>query len=283
MNRVIPILATPLVKVERFDHPQGMEHEHLDPREETSDCHSVSFVERGSFVLAARKQEWRLEPGMLLAFGPGEAYRCRHRERRPSDVCLSVGYDSEFAEEAMHAAGPPAQSGFRVRTLSNRLAYLKLLLDRVGPEPGAKLETESLAGEILAAAWSTPWSTNDQPRPRFRAGQLAWYADRVRAACQLLQQEYADDHSLTSLAGRFGMSPFHFARVFRELAGVPPHRYLIGVRLSEAARRLHDGASVTDSCFASGFSHLSHFGRLFQRRFGVTPSRYPQAARRRTN
>ncbi|MCI0353503.1 MAG: hypothetical protein L0099_00475, partial [Acidobacteria bacterium] len=61
MNRVIPILATPLVTLDRFDHPQGMEHH--DPTEETSDCHSVSFVERGGFVLAAGKREWRLEAG----------------------------------------------------------------------------------------------------------------------------------------------------------------------------------------------------------------------------
>ncbi len=288
MNRVIPILSTPLVKVDRFDHPQGMEHEHHDPSEETSERHSVSFVERGSFVLTAKRREWRLEAGMLLAAGPGEVYRCRHQERCPSDVCLSIGYDPGFAEEAMHSAGAPAKPGFHVRTLSNRLAYLKLLLDRVASQPGGKMETESLAGEILAAAWSTAWSTpwniNDQPRFRFRSGQLAWYADRVRAACHLLQQDYAEEHSLGSLAGRFGMSPFHFARVFRELAGVPPHRYLSGVRLGEAARRLREGASVTDSCFASGFSHLSHFGRQFQRRFGVTPSQYPQRdTRRRTN
>ena len=274
MNRVIPILATPLVKVDLFDHPPGMEHH--DPSEETSDCHSVSFVERGSFVLTARKREWRLEAGMLLASGPGEVYRCRHQERRPSDVCLSVGYDPGFAEEAMHAAGAPAKPGFRMRTLNNRLAYLKLLLDRAASQPDARMETESLAGEILADACST----DDQPRPRFRAGQLAWYADRVRDACHLLQQEYAEEHSLGSLAGRFAMSPFHFARVFRELAGLPPHRYLIGVRLGEAARRLRDGASVTDACFASGFSHLSHFGRQFQRRFGVTPSQYPHRNRR---
>ncbi len=283
MNRVIPILATPLVKLDRFDHPQGMEHH--DPSEETADCHSVSYVERGSFVLRVARSEWRLQAGMLLASGPGEVYRCRHQERRPSDVCLSVGYDPGFAEEALHTAGVPAQPGFRVRTLSNRLAYLKLLLDRAASQPTANMETETLAGEILASVWSASASPKPAPppRPRFRAGQLAWYADRVRAACQLLRQEYADDHSLGSLAGRFGMSPFHFARVFRELAGLPPHRYLIGVRLGEAARRLRDGASVTESCFASGFSHLSHFGRQFQRRFGVTPSQYPRCIRRVVN
>ena len=214
---------------------------------------------------------------MLLASGPGVVYRCRHQERRPSDVCLSVGYNPGFAEEATHAAGAHAQPGFRARTLDNRLAYLKLLLDRAASQPGATLEAESLAGEILAAAWSA----GDQPRPHFRSGQLAWYADRVRAACHLLQQEYAEDHSLGSLAGRFGMSPFHFARVFRELAGLPPHRYLIGVRLGEAARRIREGSSVTDACFASGFSHLSHFGRQFLRCFGVMPSQYPHRNRAR--
>ncbi len=274
MNRVLPILVTPLVKLERFDHPEGMDHH--DPREEASDGHSVSFVERGSFVLTAGRRAWQLEAGMLLASGPGEPYRCRHRERRPADVCLSVGYDPGLAEEAMHAAGAASRSGFRVRALSNRLAYLKHLLDGVASQPGTKLEVESLAGEILASAWGN----GGEAQHRFRAGQLAWYVQRVRAACDLLQAEYARDHSLASLARRFGMSPFHFARVFRELAGMPPHRYLLNVRLQEAARQLRDGASVTDSCFASGFSHLSHFGRLFQHRFGVTPSRFPEVKRK---
>ena len=64
MNRFIPILATPLVMFSRFDHPQGLEHR--DPSEETSDCHSVSFVERGGFALRAKRREWRLEAGMVL-------------------------------------------------------------------------------------------------------------------------------------------------------------------------------------------------------------------------
>ncbi|MGH9603860.1 MAG: helix-turn-helix domain-containing protein, partial [Terriglobales bacterium] len=270
MNRFIPIVATPLVRVGRFDHPEGLEH--CDPSEEVSDCHSVSFVERGGFALQAKRREWRMVAGMILASGPGEVYRCRHQERHPSDVCLTVGFDPAFAEEAAYSAGRPANMGLRIRRPANRLAYLKLLLDQALSQPAGTLATELLAGEIVGAAWGD----SDEPQRPFRAGQLAWYAGRVRAACDLFQREFAEDHSLSSLGRRFGMSPFHFARVFRELAGTPPHRYLLGVRLGEAARRLGDGASVTDACFASGFSHLSHFGRLFQRRFGVLPSQYPQ-------
>jgi AraC-like DNA-binding protein len=70
------------------------------------------------------------------------------------------------------------------------------------------------------------------------------------------------------------MSEFHFARIFRELVGVPPHTYLRRRRLSEAARRLRDRVSVTDACFASGFQNLSHFTRQFCREFGINPSVY---------
>ena len=274
MNRFLPIVATPLVMVGRFDHPQDLEHH--DPSEEIADCYSVSFVERGGFLLKTKRREWHMESGMILASGPGEVYRCRHQERHPSDVCLSVGLEPEFAEEAARAAGARAKLGLRVRPQTNRMGYLKLLMEKMSAQPGATLETESLASEILAAAWS---DGEDPARP-LRAGQLAWYTERVRAACELLQRHYSEEHSLAALGRRFAMSPFHFARVFRELAGAPPHRYLLSVRLGEAARRLRDGASVTDACFASGFSHLSHFGRLFQRRFGVLPSQYPQAVRR---
>ncbi len=271
MNRFLPILTTPLVMIGRFDHPEAMEHS--DPSEEISDCHSVNFVERGGFALKVKRHEWRLESGMVFASGPGQVYRCRHHERHPSDVCLTVGFESAFAEEAVRSAGTRSQSGFHVRRQTTRLAYLKLLLDQAVSRRDGPLETESLAAEILGAAWSDDDQLSQRP---FRPSQLAWYGARVRAACDFLRSEYGQDHSLSSLGRRFGMSPFHFARVFRELAGTPPHRYLLGVRLGEAARRLREGASVTDACFDSGFSHLSHFGRLFQRRFGVLPSQYPR-------
>jgi AraC family transcriptional regulator len=74
------------------------------------------------------------------------------------------------------------------------------------------------------------------------------------------------------MASEVGMSVYHFARVFAELEGQPPHRYLLGVRLRQAAARLRAGAGVTDTCFAVGFSSLSHFASTFRRHFGVRPS-----------
>ena len=60
----------------------------------------------------------------------------------------------------------------------------------------------------------------------------------------------------------------------RHIVGVPPHHYIIRLRLLEATRRLDYGDSVTRTAFESGFESLSHFTRSFRRWFDVTPSNW---------
>ena len=69
------------------------------------------------------------------------------------------------------------------------------------------------------------------------------------------------------------MSPFLFARVFRELIGMPPHKYLVRIRLQHARVLLESGMSVTDVCYAIGFNNLSHFIRTFRAYYGSVPSK----------
>ena len=130
------------------------------------------------------------------------------------------------------------------------------------------MSVESIAGELLDALLE---STD---RPLYRPAQLAWYARRVDDARQRLDEDFSSRHSLSALAHDAGMSPFHFARVFRELSGLPPHRYLVRRRMTAAAQLVRDGASVTDTCYAVGFQSLSHFVHTFRRTFGVAPSRF---------
>ena len=73
------------------------------------------------------------------------------------------------------------------------------------------------------------------------------------------------------------MSLYSFARVFTELAGETPHRYLVAVRLREAVRRLRAGQPVTEVAHAVGFGSLGHFISTFRRAFGTTPSRFARS------
>lgn len=127
---------------------------------------------------------------------------------------------------------------------------------------------EGLAGALLCSL-----STADRPPQRlFTPDRLTWYAARVDRAKALMEARHPEALSLSAVAKDAGMSVFHFARIFAELEGQPPHRFLTAVRLSRAYTRLHEGASVTDTCYAVGFGSLSHFVTTFRRRYGVRPS-----------
>jgi AraC-like DNA-binding protein len=95
---------------------------------------------------------------------------------------------------------------------------------------------------------------------------------RIDRAVELIETAYARELTLADLAKAAGLSPYYFARAFQRFVGVPPHRYLTGVRLRHAARMLDQGAGVTFTCFEVGFGSLSHFVTAFRKRFGVPPS-----------
>ncbi|MFQ5694376.1 MAG: AraC family transcriptional regulator [Terriglobia bacterium] len=269
MVRQTTLLRTPSVLLARYDHPANRPHR--DPPEEKAPAWFVSFVESGRFEIAEGRRRWQLGPGSVFLSPRGAPYRCRHFEATPADVCFSVGYTGSFVEDLQRTISLPSGRRIQVFPLTNRLAYIRLGLMQSGTAGSDALAAETRAGELLASIVAHAGGNGGR---LFRARQLAWYAERVEAARRRLETQYAEPHSLTSLARAVGMSPFHFARVFRELTGTPPHRYLLRVRLRCAAERLRAGMSVTAACFDSGFNHLSHFIHRFHRTFGVTPSQF---------
>jgi AraC-like DNA-binding protein len=269
MNRIERLRATPLVGLGRFDHPA--DHPHYDPREEVAPDFTVNFVEHGVFDVQVGRATWRLYPGTVFVTRPRMVYRTRHVEEIPRDRCLTVSYAPEALPEFVDRTSSERQELPVFVPPTSRLAYLHWrALRAAGREDSLALET--LAGEIFAAVAAC--HKEERTRKPFTPRQLVWYAERVQFVRDLLEADPAEPHSLGSLANRVGMSPFHFARIFRELTGTPPHRYLLRVRLARAARMLRHGVTVTDACFASGFANLSHFIRSFRRYFGAAPSGY---------
>lgn len=73
----------------------------------------------------------------------------------------------------------------------------------------------------------------------------------------------------------FEVSNFHFIRTFKQKVGVPPHRYLLSIRIKKAKEMLvlrqHSIAEVATLC---GFVSLSHFSSTFRGITGHSPSEY---------
>jgi AraC-like DNA-binding protein len=93
-------------------------------------------------------------------------------------------------------------------------------------------------------------------------------------------QDYILSHitepiTLYMLAKAAGYSPWHSARIFKELTGKTPFEYIRMLRLSEAAVKLRDGdVKVIDVALDFVFDSHEGFTRAFSKQFGMTPKNY---------
>ena len=81
--------------------------------------------------------------------------------------------------------------------------------------------------------------------------------------------------TLKNLADAAGYSPWHAAKIFKELLGKTPFEYVRALRLSKAAMVLRDGGEkVVDVAFDFVFDTHEGFTRAFSKEFGISPKRY---------
>jgi AraC-like DNA-binding protein len=262
MARITPLWRSDEICVYRFDHP--VEHED-QAYEAHADCFRASFVEQGRFNLEVDERGWRVAAGDVMLSHPGMRFRASFDGSGFNDTCLSVVYLSA-GEEKFDSSRTWVRAARPVLRASNRLRYLRWLLQRA-VERNAPMLAEYGASEIFRPR-------DEASTALYREQKFAWYVERIHAVRERLDTQFDREHTLAALARSVGMSMFHFARVFTELVGRPPHRYLADARLAAARAMLEQGRGVTDTCFACGFNELSHFSRSFARRFGAPPSRW---------
>ncbi|GAB4098114.1 helix-turn-helix transcriptional regulator [Sinomonas halotolerans] len=90
-----------------------------------------------------------------------------------------------------------------------------------------------------------------------------------------MDREYARPLDVEALARGVHMSAGHFSRQFRRAYGESPYQYLMTRRIERAMALLRRGdLSVTEVCFAVGFSSLGTFSTRFAELVGVPPSMY---------
>ena len=95
-----------------------------------------------------------------------------------------------------------------------------------------------------------------------------------------VQSNLAGDLDLEALAQRFGYSPYHFHRVFKEAVGETPRQYVQRLRIEKAAYLLLITTdSVLDISLTTGFRNPETLARAFRKAFGTSPSTYRKEGR----
>lgn len=111
-------------------------------------------------------------------------------------------------------------------------------------------------------------------RAKLTQAELPEAQRKIELIKDLLSSFPEYDYSLTDLSNHIGLSPWHFLREFKKYTGLPPHSWLIQVRLRKAQQLLKKGVNIAETAQRCGFSDQSHFNRHFKRTIGVTPAQY---------
>jgi transcriptional regulator GlxA family with amidase domain len=158
----------------------------------------------------------------------------------------------------------------KLRTAAGVTAGLDLALALVEEDLGRDIATRVAAQLVMyfkRPGGQMQFSRSGEAEP---VGRSALQEVQRWAAAHLAQ-----DLSITSLAGRMGLSARHFARLFTHEVGVTPATWVEQARIS-AARRLLESRQAVPKQVASrcGFADIDTFRRAFVRVVGVTPAEY---------
>lgn len=207
-------------------------------------------------------------PGYLMLINPGEPHTGQAaREGGFSYLALYPTLDDLrlFAEDSdLRSSGCFSFRRTHVRDASVHAGLWRALGEGIG-DP---LAQETAFVGVLRELLRRHATCEGHPTGPIRARR------EVLRARDHLHAHLEERVTLSELARVAGLSPYHLARLFTDAFGLPPHKYLEGLRVRLAQRLLAEGRPPVDAALAAGFSSQSHLNRSFKRILGVTPTAY---------
>jgi len=123
----------------------------------------------------------------------------------------------------------------------------------------------------------------ESPNSPCREDTLMAHRRAVERVITTARERLCEPISLRDMSRVAYLSTFHFNRVFHQITGLPPAKFIAAMRLAEAKRLLlNTNRSITDICFDVGYTSLSTFTRRFTQRVGLGPREFRYLAERIT-
>lgn len=97
----------------------------------------------------------------------------------------------------------------------------------------------------------------------------------IEESLDYISAHMSEDISLDLLARRASLSPFYYARLFKQETGFTPHQYIIMIRLDFSRFLLKTTQhSIKEIAYKCGFKSESGFCTCFKKSIGITPNAY---------
>lgn len=235
------------------------------------DSFLIGITEQGVQQFNCRRKRHHSTPGKVFMLEPGEL----HDGDAPSAegftysmLYLQPRWLERELRELFEHAPDDCLPGF-ADTLSGDVPLAASTFRAFQTVHGRELRIvrQAALDDLLASLTRhLQWRRLAVPDPR-----LPRVAQRAR---DYLHAHLEQDLGLEDLAKACEVDRFRLNRAFRAAYGLPPHAYLVQLRLVAARRRLARGETPAQAASALGFADQSHLGRWFRRAYRLTPADY---------
>ena len=154
------------------------------------------------------------------------------------------------------------------------------LIEQIGLALKSELESEGLGSRVYAESLFNALSVHlirhysaSGQKVLADSGSLA--KSKLDCAIEYINENLEKDLTLSEIAASVGMSPYHFARAFKQTTGLPPHQYLVKRRIEKAKSLLaKTDLAIAEIAYRVGFASQSHLTTLFRKHTATTPKAY---------
>ena len=249
------------------DHCEFESHSHPNPTV-TTVLSGVLEAEIGSSRLA-------VDAGQSVFTNRLETHSARGARVELVSVGISVASITKAAAETgLISSG--ADVAFRdVVTADKTISDIARMMaaEMQAEEPGRVAMLQALVSQLVIVLLRSHLLVRKSPLIELsRAGPVD---RRLRRAIEFMHDNYSRELGLEEIAQAAYLSEYHFARLFKRIAGVTPHSYLANLRLERARELLTTTTRpISEIAGMVGYQSQSHFTKAFKAVTGLTPGSY---------
>lgn len=130
----------------------------------------------------------------------------------------------------------------------------------------SQLEAQCLASELVLAILKQYAPTSRQSTSNTQT--LNWITS-------FMSFHLSEPLTIAEMARRANLSPSRFSAVFRQTFGVPPHQYLLQLRLQHSEELLRTTTlTLSEIAVYCGFADVHHFSKVFKQARGIPPGEF---------